>query len=116
ALVFAVAAVFLIGVLSVGMLLSVLTRSQLLSSQAAMIVSYMPALLLSGLMFAISNMPRPLQVISNLVPARHFVKALRSIYLKGLGLSFLVLEVAILLAFAALVTALANARFRKKLT
>ncbi|MDH7500269.1 MAG: ABC transporter permease [candidate division NC10 bacterium] len=116
ALVFAVASLFLIGVLSVGMLLSVLTKSQLLSSQAAMIVSYMPALLLSGLMFAISNMPRPLQVISMLLPARHFVKALRSIYLKGLGFSFLVLEIVILLAFAALITALAHASFRKKLT
>ncbi|MFH0871276.1 MAG: ABC transporter permease [bacterium] len=115
ALVFAMAAIFLVGVLSVGMLFSVLTRSQLLSSQAAMIVTYLPALLLSGLMFSISNMPKPLQVISYLFPARYFVKLLRSIYLKGLGLEFIALEAALLVIFAAIVVALANVKFKKKL-
>ena len=116
ALVFAMAAIFLTGVLSVGMLLSVLTKSQLLSSQAAMIVTYLPALLLSGLVFAISNMPKPLQVISYLFPARYFVKLLRSIYLKGLGLGFLGLEAGLLLAFALAVLVLTNRKFKKKLT
>jgi len=50
---------FLVGLLSVGILISIVTRSQLLSSQIAMIVTYLPALLLSGLMFAIPNMPKP---------------------------------------------------------
>jgi ABC-2 type transport system permease protein len=115
ALVFAMAAIFLMGVLSVGMLLSVLTRNQLLSSQAAMIVTYLPALLLSGLMFSISNMPKALQIISYLFPARYFVKLLRSIYLKGLGLEFIALEAALLVIFAATVVVLANGRFKKRL-
>ena len=115
ALIFAMAAIFLTGVLSVGMLLSVVTRSQLLSSQAAMIVTYLPALLLSGLMFSISNMPKALQLISYLFPARYFVKLLRSIYLKGLGLEFLALETALLMIFAVAMLFLATGRFKKKL-
>jgi ABC-2 type transport system permease protein len=116
ALVFALAAVFLVGVLSVGMLLSVLTRSQLLSSQAAMIVTYLPALLLSGLVFPLANMPPALQVISHFFPARYFVRLMRAIYLKGLGLEFFALEASLLLLFAAVVLALANLAFKKRLS
>jgi ABC-2 type transport system permease protein len=94
ALVFSTAAIFLTGVLSLGILISIVTKSQLLSSQVAMIVTYLPALLLSGLMFAITNMPKPLQLITYLIPARYFVKLLRGIYLKGLGLELLALEAA----------------------
>jgi ABC-2 type transport system permease protein len=115
ALVFVMAAIFLTGVLSVGMLLSVVTRSQLLSSQGAMIVTYLPALLLSGLMFSITNMPKALQVISYLFPARYLVKLLRSIYLKGLGLEFLVPEALLLTVFGIAVIALANVKFKKRL-
>ena len=115
ALVFAMAAIFLIGVLSVGMLLSVVTRSQLLSSQGAMIVTYLPALLLSGLMFSIANMPKALQMISYLFPARYFVKLLRSIYLKGLGLEFLALEALLLTIFGIAVLTLATVKFKKRL-
>ncbi len=115
ALVFAMAAIFLIGVLSVGMFLSVATRSQLLSSQVAMIVTYLPALLLSGFMFAIANMPQVLQVISHIFPARYFVKLLKGIYLKGLGLDFLALEAGLLILFAVLILIAANVAFKKRL-
>jgi ABC-2 type transport system permease protein len=109
------AAVFLTGVLSVGMFLSVVTRSQLLSSQVAMILTYLPALLLSGYIFAIANMPKLLQVISHVFPARYFVKLLRGLFLKGLPMELLALEAGLLALFAVLVLALAMARFRKKL-
>jgi ABC-2 type transport system permease protein len=115
ALIFVMAAVFLTGVLSVGMFLSVVTRSQLLSSQVAMILTYLPALLLSGYIFAIANMPKLLQVISHVFPARYFVKLLRGLFLKGLPMELLALEAGLLALFAVLVLALAMARFRKKL-
>jgi len=115
ALIFALAAIFLVGVLSVGMLLSIVTRNQLLSSQGAMIVSYLPALLLSGYMFAIHNMPPTLQMVTYLVPTRYFVKSLKSIFLKGLGLEFLILEVGLLLVFGGAIFFLANIKFKKKL-
>ena len=115
ALVFAMAAIFLVGVLSVGMFLSVATRSQLFSSQVAMVVTYLPALLLSGFMFAIANMPKTLQVISHIFPARYFVKLLKGIYLKGLGLDFLALEAGLLVLFAVLILTAANLAFKKRL-
>jgi len=115
ALVFFTAAIFLTGVLSLGILISIVTKSQLLSSQVAMIVTYLPALLLSGLVFAITNMPKPLQLITYLIPARYFVKLLRGIYLKGLGLELLAVEAALLTVFGVVVLVLANAKFKKKL-
>lgn len=114
-LVFAMAAIFLVGLLSVGILLSIITRSQLLSSQVAMIVTYLPALLLSGLMFAISNMPKALQVITHIIPARYFVALLKGIYLKGIGLEILGSEAALLAVFSIVMLFLANVKFKKKL-
>jgi ABC-2 type transport system permease protein len=80
-----------------------------------MIVTYLPALLLSGLMFSIANMPKALQMISCLFPARYFVKLLRSIYLKGLGLEFLALEALLLTIFGIAVLTLATVKFKKRL-
>lgn len=114
-LLFSISAVFLIGILSIGLLLSIITRHQLLASQGAMIVTYLPALILSGYMFAIHNMPKALQVITYFVPARYFVKILRSIFLKGLGGEFLALEIGFLIIFSAVILILAHWKFRKKL-
>ena len=57
ALLFGMAAIFLIGALSMGMLISIVTKSQLLASQLAMVATFLPAFLLSGFMFTIANMP-----------------------------------------------------------
>ncbi len=115
ALLFLMAGIFLLGVLSIGMFLSVLTKSQLLSSQAAMVITYLPALLLSGYIFAIQNMPPALQVISRVVPARYFVKLIRAIYLKGLGLEVLAFEAGLLVLFASGVAMLTNLVFKKRM-
>jgi len=115
ALIFAIAAIFLFGVLGLGLLISIATRNQLLSNQLAMIVTYLPALLLSGYIFAIPNMPQFLQWISYLTPSRYFIKTLKSIFLKGLGIEFLLLETVILAVFAVGILLLANAKFKKKL-
>jgi ABC-2 type transport system permease protein len=82
----------------------------------AMLLTFVPAYLLSGLIFAIPNMPKPIQAVTYLIPARYFVSLLRSLYLKGVGLDILALEAALLAAFAVAVLALALAKFRKKLT
>jgi ABC-2 type transport system permease protein len=115
ALIFAMAAIFLIGVLGLGILISIATRNQLLSNQLAMIVTYLPALLLSGYIFAIHNMPPFLQWISYLTPSRYFIKVLKAIFLKGLGIEFLLLETALLTAFAVGMLFLAIVKFKKKL-
>ncbi|MCX6548269.1 MAG: ABC transporter permease [Acidobacteria bacterium] len=114
-LLFGVSAVFLVGALALGILISTLAKSQLLASQAAFVASFLPAFLLSGFMFDIGNMPRPLQVMTNLIPARHFVTILRGLYLKGTGLAQLWPQCLLLVAFAALMLLLAIRTFKKRL-
>jgi len=116
ALVFGTAALFLAGALSLGLVISIVTKSQLLASQVAMIATFLPAFLLSGFMYAIANMPAPLQWFTYLVPARYFVFLLRAIYLKGVGLRVLALEAALLTVFGMAMVLLAMRRFRKRLT
>lgn len=115
ALLFGMAAIFLVGALSLGIVISILTRGQLLASQLAMVLTFLPSFLLSGFMYAIANMPLGVQIITYLVPARYFVTMLKGIYLKGIGLEILVVEAGLLVIFAAALVLFANLRFRKKL-
>jgi ABC-2 type transport system permease protein len=80
---------FLLGTLSLGILVSAALKSQMLAVQVAMVVTYLPSFLLSGFMFDIVNMPKALQVISLVVPARYFITLVRGIMLKGVGPSVL---------------------------
>ncbi len=114
-LLFGVSAVFLVGALALGIFISTLAKTQLLASQAAFVATFLPAFLLSGFMFDIGNMPRPLQVMTNLIPARHFVTVLRGLYLKGTGLAELWPQCLLLVAFAALMLLLAIRTFKKRL-
>ncbi len=114
-LLFVMAAVFLIGALSLGLFISIVTKSQLVASQVAIVLTFLPAFLLSGFMYDIGNMPRPVQAVTYLVPARYFVALLKGIYLKGVGLEVLALQAGLLAAFAVLMVALARLKFRKKL-
>lgn len=115
ALLFGMAAVFLVGALSLGILISVVTKAQLLASQLAVVVTFLPAFLLSGFMYDISNMPPIIQLITHVVPARYFVSLLKGIYLKGIGLDLLMLEAALLAVFGVLVFVAANLVFKKKM-
>ncbi|MFA6816567.1 MAG: ABC transporter permease, partial [Lentisphaeria bacterium] len=115
ALLFAMAAIFLVGALSLGILISVVTKNQLLASQLAMVTTFLPAFLLSGFMYAISNMPQVIQWITYLIPARYFVVLLKGIYLKGIGLKVLFVEAGLLTIFGVIMLILANVKFKKKL-
>jgi drug efflux transport system permease protein len=114
-LVLAMTAIYLVGALGMGMLISIVARNQLLANQLAFMTTFLPAFLLSGFMFDIGNMPRVLQVLTYLVPARYCVSMLRSLYLKGVGISVLWGEGAFLVAFSAAMLGLSLARFKKKL-
>ncbi|MDD5706118.1 MAG: ABC transporter permease [Kiritimatiellae bacterium] len=114
ALLFGMAAVFLAGALTLGMLISIVARNQLLASQLAMVLTFLPAFLLSGFMYNIGNMPKAVQLITYLIPARYFVVLLKGIYLKGIGLEILWLEAGLLAMFGVVVMVAANLKFRKK--
>jgi ABC-2 type transport system permease protein len=106
---------FLVGMLGQGLLISVVTKNQLVATQAGTMSSLLPSLLLSGMVFPIENMPAALQLLSRVVPARYLVHALRGILLKGNGLAALWPDLVALVVFAVAVLALATARFQRRL-
>lgn len=106
---------FLFGGLSLGILISIVAKSQLVASQVAMVATFLPAFLLSGFLFAIANMPPPLRAITNIVPARYFVTVTKGIFLKGSPLRLLVTETLFLFVYAVIVFLLANRKFKKRI-
>lgn len=106
---------FIVGALGLGMFISAVARSQLLATQLAMILTFLPAFLLSGFMFAIDVMPPALQAITYLIPARYFLVVTRGLFLKGVGVEVLATEGLLMIAFAALGIFGATRAFRKEL-
>ena len=110
-----ISAVFLFGGLSFGIIISIITKSQMVSSQISVVATYLPAFLLSGFMFSISNMEKPLQVLTRIVPARYFVAILKGLFLKGSSVRFLIADAVFLLIFAVVTFAVANRKFEKRI-
>ncbi len=111
----AMSVVYIVGALCMGILISSLAKTQLVASQMAFTTTFLPAFLLSGFMFDIANMPKVLQAVTYLVPARYFVTILRGLYLKGMGLADLWLECLLLSVFALAMLGLAVKAFKKRL-
>lgn len=74
---------FLASALGLGLLLSTLLRNQYNAAQAALNAAFLPALMLSGYVFEISSMPKPIQLVTNIVPARYFVTAMQTLFQAG---------------------------------
>jgi ABC-2 type transport system permease protein len=86
-----------------------------LATQIAMVVTYLPSLLLSGFMFSIDAMPRPLQALTFLIPARYYLVVTRGIFLKGVGIEVLRVQGLLMVLFAIVGLSLAVFRFRKEI-
>ena len=107
-------ALFIVGSLALGFLMSTVARTQLQAMQMSMFY-ILPSILLSGFMFPFRGMPAWAQAIGEIVPVTHFLRVVRGALLKGQGTSDMWRELAALLAFACVVTALAMARYRRTL-
>lgn len=107
-------ALFCFGALCWGIMLSTVTRNQLIAYQMSMLSSFLPAFLLSGFIYSLENMPRNIQLVSHIVPARYFVTILKGIFLKGIGIQLLWLEALALLLYGLLVFWLALNKMRQK--
>ncbi len=79
----AITSLFLGSALGIGLLISTLTRSQFNAAQIALVTAFLPAVMLSGFLFEIASMPKALQVITYIIPARYFVSALQTIFQAG---------------------------------
>jgi ABC-2 type transport system permease protein len=71
--------------LALGLLISTVTKNQLVANQGAILLTYLPSLLLSNFVFPIANMPKALQLLTYIVPANYYIEILSGIYLKNLG-------------------------------
>ncbi len=106
---------FLVGALGVGIFISAIAGSQVFAMQAAMVATYLPAVLLSGFLFDISAMPVALQAVTFLVPARYFVVVTRGILLKGVGAGVLWPQAVFMTVFAVVGLGLATRVFKKEI-
>jgi ABC-2 type transport system permease protein len=115
ALLFGLTTLFLLNTLGLGLLASSSVRTQ----QQAMLVSayclMVPMIYLSGLIFPIENMPRPIQIATYVVPLRYFNNIIRGVFLKGSGIDVLWPDALALLGIGTVVLAVAALRFRKNL-
>jgi ABC-2 type transport system permease protein len=109
ALLLAEGVLFILVALSLGILISARTSSQRVAMLGTILATMLPTQMLSGLIFPLESMPRVLQVIANVVPAKWFVLIARGIMLKGVGLAYLWQET-LVLALMAVVLLGASAR------
>lgn len=114
-LLFGISTLFLAATLGQGLVISVVTRNQMVATQAAAVSSMLPSMLLSGFIMPIDNMPPVLQVMSNILPARHFIHALRAILLRGAGIDAVLRDAFFLAAFAIVMLAIATQRFPRRI-
>ena len=112
---FVVAGLFLVCGLGIGLFISTGTKSQQLAFMLAIVLTMLPAFLLSGFIFPISSMPRIIQFFSYFVPAKYFLISLRGIFLKGNGLSVHWPEVLFLLIFGLLIILACTKRLKLSL-
>lgn len=101
--------------LAIGVLIAAVTDSQRTAMMGSMLGTMLPTTLLSGMIFPIASLPLPLQVISNVVPARWFIVIVRGIMLKGAGVVHLWQELAILGAMLLVLLVLATRSFKERL-
>lgn len=106
---------FIITSLALGILISTIAKTQ----QSAMMISLMglmlPVILLSGFIFPISSMPVPLQIISNIIPAKWFIIIIKGIMLKGVGMAFIWKETLILIGMTLFFIGLSVKKYKIRL-
>lgn len=114
-LVLALAGIFVMAALGIGLFVSTVAPSQQVAMVAAVMATQLPTVLLSGFIFPISSMPKAVQWLTNIIPATHFIRILRGIFLKGNDLTVLWQPALILAVIAVAMVLLSANRFRKTL-
>lgn len=114
-LLYGVSCVFLLTTLGLGLFISTLVRTQ---QQAMMLSAFfvmLPFILLSGFIFPVQNMPRPIQYVAAAIPLKYFLTSVRAIFLKGATLVDIWDQIVILFVWGIGILTLADLKFRKKL-
>ncbi len=111
----AVSALYLLVALGFGLLISSATRNQFVAGQIAIIATFLPAVFLSGFIFDLTSVPRAVQFISYLLPARYYVSFLQTIFLAGNVWSVIVPNSAVMLVMSLILFALTLRKTKKRL-
>ncbi len=101
--------------LGIGLLISAMTKSQFLASQLAILASFLPAMMLSGFVFDLRNVPVAVQIVGQMLPATYFMELTKSLFLAGNQWPLIAKNCAILFAYAVVVLGAARMVTRKRL-
>lgn len=112
-LMIAATSIYIFVALALGLLISTATKSQLLANQGAILLTFLPSQMLSDFIFPVSNMPKALQLVTYLVPAKYYINILGGIFLKDLPFMSMWKDFAVL-AFMFLLMAVLNMRLLRK--
>ena len=110
-----VSLLYLVVSLSLGLFISGVTRNQFQASQVALLASFMPALMLSGFIFDVRNMPAAVQVVSQVLPATHYMGLIKTLFLAGDNWSMVAREGSILALYSVALIAGSSRSLRKRL-
>jgi len=110
-----VSMLYLLVTLGMGLLISALTKSQFIASQIALLVTFLPAMMLSGFLFDLRSMPAAIRLLTYVLPARYYVALLQTLFLAGDIWSVIVPNAAVLAAMATGLLLAARAATQKKL-
>lgn len=113
-LLFGLGGIFLLTGLGLGVFISIVSANQRQAMMAALFVM-IPSIILSGFIFPIANMPGPIQLVTYFIPARYFLEIVRGLFLKGVGIEYLWLNVLALLAFGVALLTASVLEFRRQL-
>lgn len=106
---------FILMALCLGILISTVAKNQMVAMFISMIALMLPTIILSGFIFPIENMPKPLQILSNVMPARWYIAIIRGIMLKGIGITFIWKETIILAGMTLFFIAVSVKKFKIRL-
>jgi ABC-2 type transport system permease protein len=110
----AIACLFLVSTLALGLLISTIAHTQFEAFQLSFL-TLLPSVFISGFIYPIDAMPALLQLISNIIPLTYFLVVVRGIIIKGVGVEALLPQIAALTIFGAALLTIASLRFRKRL-
>jgi ABC-2 type transport system permease protein len=110
------AILFIIMALSMGILISTISKTQQIALMISLAGLMLPTILLSGFIFPIENMPEALQILSNFMPSKWFIIIIKGIMLKGVGLQYLWKETLIIILMTAFFIGLSVRNFKIRLT
>lgn len=112
---FLCSSLYLLVALGLGLIISSLTRSQFLASQIALIVSFLPAVILSGFLFDLRSVPTIVRAVGSILPATYFMEILKTLFLAGDNMNIILRNSAALVGYIVLFMAVAAHFTRKKL-